>query len=229
MYEQAKDNFQTQLVTVKALEEELKFIGLNPTKLSPETISKNINIYSPISGFVTAVNVNIGKYVTPSDILFELVDPSDIHLTLSVFEKDINKLSIGQKLFAHTNVNPEKQYVCEIILISKQLSPQNATEVHCHFEEYDSSLLPGMFINAEVELSDNKAYTLPDEAVVRFESKQYVFVVAGKNQFKMVEVETGSSENSYTEVNLPKEYLNRDFVTKGAYNLLMVLKNTEEE
>ena len=101
--------------------------------------------------------------------------------------------------------------------------------MHCHFEEYDSSLLPGMFINAEVELSDNKAYTLPDEAVVRFESKQYVFVVAGKNQFKMVEVETGSSENSYTEVNLPKEYLNRDFVTKGAYNLLMVLKNTEEE
>jgi cobalt-zinc-cadmium efflux system membrane fusion protein len=37
------------------------------------------------------VNVNIGKYVTPSDILFEIVNPSDIHLALTVFEKILIK------------------------------------------------------------------------------------------------------------------------------------------
>jgi cobalt-zinc-cadmium efflux system membrane fusion protein len=52
-------------------------------------------MYSPINGYVLKVNVNRGKYVTPSDILFEIVNPSDIHLAVTVFEKDINKMAIN--------------------------------------------------------------------------------------------------------------------------------------
>src|SRR5690606_15755748 len=62
VYEQAKTNYQTQLVLIKSLQEKLKLIGLNPHNVSTGTISKSINIYSPISGFVSAVNVNVGKY-----------------------------------------------------------------------------------------------------------------------------------------------------------------------
>ncbi len=228
-FEQAKANYQTQLVLIKSLEEKLKLIGLNPQKLTADNISNSINIYSPITGFVSAVNVNIGKYVNPSDVLFELVNPSDIHLTLSVFEKDINKLSIGQKLFAYTNTNPNKKYSCEIILISKNLSNQSSAEVHCHFEQYDKTLLPGMFMNAEIELSGNNANALPNEAIVRFENKQYVFVANGNNQFEMHEVQTGSSENGFTEIIGTENLFNQTFVTKGAYNLLMALKNTTDE
>jgi membrane fusion protein, heavy metal efflux system len=49
-------------------------------------------VYSPVSGFVSPVKVNIGKYVTPVDVLFELVNQSDIHLALDVFEKDLDIL-----------------------------------------------------------------------------------------------------------------------------------------
>ena len=84
-------------------------------------------------GIVTKVNVNIGKYVNPSDVLFEIVNPSDIHLALTVFEKDVNKLSVGQQLVAYTNNNPSKKYPCEIILIGKDFSSDKAIEVHCHF------------------------------------------------------------------------------------------------
>jgi len=65
-------------------------------------------VYSPINGFVSTVNVNIGKYVTASDVLFELVNPTDIHLALTVYEKDLNRLFIGQKLAAYSNNQPEK-------------------------------------------------------------------------------------------------------------------------
>lgn len=40
--------------------------------------------------------------------MFELVNPSNIHLVLTVFEKDINKLSIGQNLYAYSNNNTDK-------------------------------------------------------------------------------------------------------------------------
>ncbi len=134
VFEQTKAAYQTQNILVKSLEQKIKLIGINPNKIGANSISRSINIYSPINGFVSAVNVNIGKYVNPSDVLFELVNPSDIHLALTVFEKDINKLFIGQKLAAYTNNQPEKKYPCTIILISKNLSGERAAEVHCHFD-----------------------------------------------------------------------------------------------
>ena len=229
VFEQVKATYHTQQILIKALEEKLKLIGLNPQKISTATISKNINIYSPISGFVTAVNVNIGKYLNPSDVLFELVDPTDIHLNLAVFEKDVNKLSIGQKLFAYSNNNPDKKYLCDIILISKNLNNENFAEVHCHFEKYSEVLLPGMFMNAEIETKSTLSNALPNEAIVRFENKQYVFIQTNDKTYKMIEVQTGNTENGLTEIIIAEKYIKETFVLKGAYNLLMSLKNIGEE
>ena len=229
VFEQVRTNYQTQLVLLKSLEEKLKLIGLNPQRISAGTISKSINIYSPISGFVSAVNVNIGKYVTPSDILFELVNPNDIHLNLTVFEKDINKLAVGQKLLAYSNSHPQTKYPLEVILISKNISGQNAAEVHCQFKQYDNGLLPGMFMNAEIEVSTHNANVLPEEAIVRFENKHYVFVEKGKQTFEMKEVQTGNAENNLVEIINAEQFDNENIVVKNAYTLLMALKNESEE
>lgn len=228
-FELAKANFQSQLILIKSLEAKLKLIGLNPQKVIANNISKSINVYSSINGFVSAVNVNIGKYVNPTDVLFELVNPDDIHLALTVFEKDINKLSIGQKIWAYSNANPNKKYSGEIILISRSLSPQNATEVHCHFDRYDNSLLPGMFMNADVEITGVETQALPEDAFVRFENKNYVFISKENRQFEMTEVQIGDSENGFIPVTNPEIIKGKKLVLKGAYNLLMALKNSAEE
>lgn len=229
VFEQTKSVYQTQNILIKSLEQKLLLIGLNPNKITANNISKNINIYSPVTGFVSSVKVNIGKYVNPSDVMFELVNPADIHLTLSVFEKDINKLSIGQKLVAYSNGNPKQKYPCEIILISKNLSDQNSTEVHCHFELYDKKLLPGTFMNAEIMIAGNSATVIADDAIVRYDNKQYIFIAKGNNVFAMQEIQTGNSENGFTEILNANELTNQMVVTKGAYNLLMASKNTNDE
>ncbi|WP_407503302.1 efflux RND transporter periplasmic adaptor subunit [Elizabethkingia miricola] len=227
VYEQTKSNYQTQNVLVKSLEQKLRLIGINPSGLTPNNISKTINIYSPINGFVSAINVNIGKYVNPTEVLFELVNPTDIHLALNVYEKDIDKLSIGQKVLAYTNTNPDKKYTTKIILISKNISSDNTVEVHCHFENYDKELIPGMYMNADIEAQTSNSSSLPNDAIVRFENKNYIFEMKGKNKFEMKEVKTGISENGYTEI-LETDLDRKQFATKGAYNLLMTLKNTED-
>ncbi len=229
VFEQSKAAFEAQDILLNALIQKLKLIGLNPTLLSASSISKSINILSPIDGFVSVVNVNIGKYVTPSDVLFELVNPEDIHLSLTVFDKDIDKLRIGQKLHAYTNNNPDKKYLCEIILISKNVTNDNATIVHCHFEQYDKSLLPGMFMNADVEISAKINSALPDEAIVRYHSKQYVFIDKGNFTYNMIEVHPGNSEAGYTEALIEGSSGIEKIVVKGAYQLLMALKNSSDE
>jgi cobalt-zinc-cadmium efflux system membrane fusion protein len=190
-----------------------------------------VNVYSSIDGFVSKVNVNIGKYVNPSDVLFELINPSDIHLNLKVFEKDLDKLSIGQKLVAFNNNQPDKKHPCEIILISQELSVDRSAEVHCHFEDYDKTLLPGMYMNAEVEIKMNNTESINDEAIVGHEGKDFIFISKGKNQFEMLEIKKGSTETNFTEVITldGKDLSGFEVVIKGAYSLLMQLKNTSEE
>lgn len=227
VYQQAQAEYNSLSVMVQSYGEKLKFAGINPNSVSTKSISKSINIYSPISGFISKVNVNIGKYVNPSDILFEIVNPTDIHLALTVFEKDINRLAIGQSLFAYTNTNPEKKYPCKNILIGKDFSENRSTEMHCHFINYDKELLPGMYMNAEVELKSQMSNVLPSEAIISYETKNYVFIAKGNKQYEMKEVETGNTENGFTEI-ISNDLKNKNIVVKGAYSLLMKMKNVEE-
>ena len=228
--QQSEADYNTQKIMVKAISEKLKLIHLNPDNLSEQTISRSIKIYSPISGFVKHVNVNIGKYVMPSEVLFELVNPEDIHLNLKIFEKDLNKLSIGQKVMAFTNEQPTVKYPCEIILISKDLKADRSAEVHCHFEKYDKTLLPGMYMNAEIALHSGLSKVLPSDAIVSFENKQYAFIAVSANEFKMMEVQIGNTENGFTEIESDViSFNNSKMVVSGAYSLLMQLKNQEEK
>ena len=229
--QQTEADYRTQQATVRGLYERLRLININPDRLSAGSISRSINIYSPISGFVSKVNVSMGKYVTPSDILFEIINPNSIHLALNVYEKDLSKLKIGQKVLAYTNSNLTKKYNCKILLINKDVSADRSAEVHCHFEQWDKDLVPGMFINAEIEQSNYQAYVLPEEAIVNYEKANYVFIAKGNNQFEMIPVETGITQNGLVEIKprTNNDLLKNNFVTKGAYNLLMKLKNTEDE
>ncbi|MFN8117004.1 MAG: efflux RND transporter periplasmic adaptor subunit [Bacteroidia bacterium] len=231
VFQQTEMDYKTQKITLNALAEKLRLININPETLNESNLSRSINVYSSIDGFVSKVNVNIGKYVNPSDVLFELINPEDIHLNLTVFEKDLDKLSIGQKLLAYNNNQPDKKHPCEIILISQDLSADRGAEVHCHFEDYDKTLLPGMYMNAEVEIKQNNATAINDEAIVSHEGKDFIFISKNKLQFELVEIKKGGSENGFTEViSLDgKDFSNFNIVTKGAYSLLMQLKNKSEE
>lgn len=230
VFQQAEAEYRSQQVLVTSLAEKLQLIGINVRNISAAKISRSVNIYSPISGFVSKVNVNIGKYVSPTEVLFELVNPTDIHLALKVYEKDLAKLYIGQKLVAYTNNEPEKKHDAEILLIGRDLSADRNADVHCHFENYDKTLVPGTYMNAEIQVKNTQAYAIANEAIVQFEGKQYIYKVIGNSRFEMTPVNTGESENGFTEIVSPTKDMtsNAVFVTQGAYSLLMMMKNKAE-
>lgn len=226
--QQAQTEANTQRILMNSIAQQLRLVNINPASVSSGRITRSTNVYSPISGFVTKVNANIGKYISPSEVMFELVNPNDIHLNLKVFERDVRKLYIGQKLVAHTNTNPEKKYHCEIILINKDVTADGTTEVHCHFFNYDPSLIPGTYMNAEVQLDTRTVKAVPDDAIVTFEGNQYIFEQIGDKKFEMKEVNLGNKEYAYTALLNADSLIGKKIVVQGAYALLMKLKNIEE-
>lgn len=229
VFQQAKAEMETERILMNALARKLEVIGIAPQKLNADNISKTVPILSPINGFVSKVNVNVGKYTAPTDMLFELVDPKDIHLALSVFERDLNALSVGQQVTAYANADPAKKFTAEIILIGKSLTDDRMAEVHCHFGEYSASLVPGMFMNGEVSIERKKALAVPEDAVVRWENKSFVFVERESGNFEMVEIEPGAVSGGFQQINGAGIDAGSKVVIRNAYSLLMKMKNTDGE
>lgn len=229
-FQQSLEAKESAAVTLKSLAEKLRIIGLDPNALAEQSISRELPVRAPITGFVSAVNVNVGKYVNPTDVLFELVNPDDIHLSLNVFERDVESLFLGQKVIAFSNNHPDRKYPCEIILIGKKVGEERSINVHCHFEKYDNSLVPGTYMNATILGREREVLVLPDDAVVHDGNNHFLFVKETSGAFRMVKAEAGISANGFTEiVSVEGASLENDeFVNQGSYTLWMKLHSVEE-
>ena len=227
--QKAFNESQNQNIMMKGIAQKLTAMGINPSSLNANNIRRTFAVTSPISGYISTVNVNIGQFVSPMEKMFDIINTGDIHLVLKVFEKDLNKISGGQKVYAYTNQNPKKKYEARVSIIGKDFSADRSVLVYCRFVDKDASLIPGTFMNAEMEADSEEGIVIPDDAVVTWEEKQYVFEETKPKTYKMFPVEIGNAENGFTELlNFKEENKSKKFVTKGAYQLLMALKNVEE-
>ena len=130
---------------------------------------------------------------------------------------------------AYTN-SSNKKYKCEIILIGKDINSDRTVDVHCHFSEYDKSLVPGLFMNATINVSKRDAFLVDEDAIVGFEGKTYLFSKIDKNLFRMHQVEILERNNGVVGIDKKNiEFVDKQIVKNGAYALLMAMKNSGEE
>lgn len=228
-------NYKSLKAQVNAINQKLSLIGINASQLKEDNISSTVSVPSPISGYIKAVNVNIGKFVAPEDVMFEIVNTSNLTIELTLFEKDINKVAIGQKLGFSLSNEDLKQYVAVITQVGKSISDDRTIKVYASVSHPSDKILPGMFVNALIETSTNPVDALPSEAIVQFDEKDYIFVFEREKEenglpfteFKIVEVKKGITDNGFTEVILPEGFDSKTIrvVIKGAYNLMAAKKN----
>lgn len=233
-YQQAASELKMLRARLAGLKERIRTAGIDLATLDKGTIVNNASLRSPISGSVTSVNINMGKYVNPTDVMFEIVDTDHLHVELAVFEQDIPKIKLGQLVRFTVSNNPAKEDLAKVYLINQKINEDRTVRVHCHLEKDDHGLLPQNFVKAIVETGASPVNALPENAIVGFEGKFYVFKketnYPAKRRFEMIEIAKGISENGYTEVKLPAETDDKaQFVVRGAYSLLSALKNSESE
>jgi membrane fusion protein, heavy metal efflux system len=234
-YQMATAEFKGLQSKVFALEQKLKMIGIDAKRLEVDKITSSIPVLSPISGYVKVVNVNVGKFVNPTDVIVEIVNTQNMTLELTVFEKDIDQVSIGQKISFILPDKPENKLSAVIYQVGKALNEDKTIKVYATIEKENRNLLPGMYVNATIDTKNDSVTVLPNEAVLSFEDKNYIFIFSEKKKegdkfvtlFKIIEVNKGVSENGFTEVIFPKNFVAEPnkIVIKGAYNLLSALKN----
>src|SRR5690606_25866960 len=92
----AESQLRTLQTQRASLAKQLQMMDINPGSVSPKNLSSSMTIKAPISGKIASVLVDIGSYVDVSYSIVEMVDNSNLHLDLDVFEKDLPKIKNGQ-------------------------------------------------------------------------------------------------------------------------------------
>jgi len=235
--QQVTTEYKNLRAQVRSYEQKLSLIGIQSSKLKEEEISSSILLRSPISGYITTVNINLGKYITSSDVLFEIVNTDKLVLKLTLFEKDARKVSKGQKIRFFIN-NETEQHEAIITQTGQSVNADKTYSVYASVAGKCKNVLPGMYVNALIETSGKQVLSLPTESVISFEDKDYIFIFEKNKQeggqpfteYRMIEVRKGVSDNGFIEVLLPEDFnwKKSKVVVKGAYNLLAAKKNAGE-
>lgn len=233
LFQQAEAAYNESLATLNASKSMLRLIGINISTVENNQIISNVPVIAPINGYIQRINMNIGKFVAPEQIMFEIVDNAFLHLGLEVFEKDIDKAKIGQKISFSLASNPDKIYEAKIYALDKSFNKNTrSVKVHAKIVGNHEGLIEGMFVEARIITKNKEVNALPDEAFVSEKGLDYVFIQKKKNveniEFEKTQVNKGISDLGFSEV-LFKEKLpkNSIIVTKGAYYLNAELQKSE--
>lgn len=239
------------------LAQQIQLMGINPSSIGKGKLISVLAVKSPISGIVSNVPVKMGSYVDISTVVADIVDNSQLHLDLSVYEKDLPQLKDNQTIHFTLTNNPGKEYDAQIFSLGSSFEGESkAIAVHAKVLGDKTGLIDGMNVTAIISLAKAHVPAIPSDAIVNSNGQDFIFRVvphqkeeekninnqaakqdeAGQHNadsslaFEMVPVVKGTTEVGYTQITLLKEIPNNaKVVTKGAFFVMAKLNNTGEE
>jgi len=227
VFQRTKSEYEIEKARFNSLQRQLSVLHINPGS-APTAI---VPIVAPISGFVTEINIKIGSNADSGKPLVSIVDNSMLHVDLLVYEKDLHKVKTGQNVrFVLTNQD-NSEIMGKIFSVGKAFENETkSVAVHADITNDKQKLIPGMYVNALIDIGLNKVNALPLEAIVKADGKEFVFVLeeghekeskpneAKSYHFQRIEVKTGTAQLGYVQVAVLQPIANdAKIVLKGAY------------
>lgn len=227
--EEAKAELNLLQIKKRGLEEKLRLIDINPNQVSLNNIKRSLTITSPASGIVTEIYANRGKYVSSSEPILEIIQTGTPMLNIKAFENNLPFLKIGQELQAFTNADVNEKVTAKIVSISQHVNEDGSVDVLAKIVNANQlKFTTNMYFNIELTSESTLADLLPEDSVVHFEGNDYVFEVNSRNNFELIPVKTATKSNGKVQITT-KLNVTKQYVGKGAYAILMAMKNSAEE
>ena len=231
VFQKAKAEYDVEVSKQQSLLRQLQLLNINPNG----SISSSVAVKAPISGYITEIYIKIGSTVEPGKSLMSIVDNSKLHLDLLVYEKDLNKVKPGQTVrFMLTNQGND-EITGTIFNVGKAFeSNTKSVAVHADISNEDQKLIPGMYVNALIDIESNETDALPLEAIIKADGREFIFILedmiaeeksADGNivkekefHFQRIEVKSGTSQLGFVQVTLLQEIpKDAQIVLSGAY------------
>ncbi len=251
VFQKTKSEFEVEKARFSSLKQQLAVLNLN----AGNNTSSIMPIVAPISGFITEINIKIGSNAEVGKPLLSIVDNSQLHVDLLVYEKDLQKVKPGQNIrFVLTNQD-NTEINGKVFNVGKAFENETkSVAVHADISNKSQTLIPGMYVNALIDVGARNVQALPVDAVVKADGREFIFILEEGNEeeshdekeghshedgdahehegktfhFQRIEVKTGTSQLGFVQVSvLHKIEENAKIVLKGAYYIQSHLVKNE--
>jgi len=249
----AESELKTLRTRKSSVQQQIQLMGINSATLNSGKLVSVLSIRSPINGIISNVVVKIGSYVDVSTAVAEIVDNSQLHLDLFIYEKDLPKLKNNQTIHFTLTNNPGKEYDAQIYSLGSSFEGESkAVTVHARVQGDKTGLIDGMNITAVISLQTATVSAVPSDAIVTSQSQDYIFIQSEEHAetehkedslkhdekkehkesgivFEKIPVAKGTTDVGYTEITLLKEIpATARVVVKGAFFILAKMTNAGE-
>lgn len=174
VFQRTKSDFEIEKARFSSLQKQLSILNLGSGRGS----APSMPVVASISGSVTEVNVKIGSNAEVGKPLFNIVDNSKLHVDLLVYEKDLQKVKAGQSIrFTLTNQD-NTEIKGKVFNVSQSFeNDTKSVAVHADITNNSHALIPGMYVNALIDVGTKEVQALPIDAIVKADGREFIFVL----------------------------------------------------
>lgn len=204
-YLAAEAELRVAKATLEACEKKLHLLGFSEEDIKKITTSHSINptitLYSPVKGRIIEIKVVPGEMVDQTKDMLVILDPRILWVDAEIFEKDIARVKLGQKVEITVPAYPEKIFTGKVIYIGDVLKEETRTiTVRTEVDNPGLLLKPGMFATLKINLNGERpVLAIPEAAVCDQDGEKFVFVPRGED-FELRKVVVGSRQDGFYEV-----------------------------
>ncbi len=225
-YLKAESEYRSANGMYQSLKKKLQLLNISPEQVRKGNLTSTITLFAPIAGDVTVMNANVGMFMSPSDVILEIVDTNHLHIELAVFEKDILKVKMGQSIDFTVPQASNEIFKAKVVLVGKSIEGNDRTiMIHGHLDkEIKQRLLTGMFVEATILTDSKKGFGIPNDALITEDDKNYVLLLKstlnGAYVFEKVPVTIGEKSIAEVEI-ITNKRINKDakILIKGVFDI----------
>ena len=225
--QQAQKDFKVAQASVIGIGRQLQQMGISTKAVAGGKFTTVFPVHAPISGTVSQLTASLGSYADMQTPLMKIRDNAAVEADLNVFERDLGKIKVGNRVVLALTNQPGVKVSGTIYGLNQYFNDgTKAVAAHVRLDKTNSArLFDGMYVQGSIATGRQMCNALPSDAIVTTDGKKYVFLLnsapkAGKYSFSRHEIETGVSQDGYTEIS-PCEHMTkgRKVVVDNAFYL----------
>ena len=150
--QQSKAEYLSMHSRLSAAASRLKTLGVNPASVKLNGIQPYLLVKAPINGFVTNLNVNLGKYLDAGEPICDVINKSQPLIQLTVYERELNLMRVGRPVEFRVNGMGKKTFNAQIVSIDQSVDAKDySIKVYAKVMVSNSDFRPGMYIRAKLK------------------------------------------------------------------------------
>ena len=218
----AESEYKAALVQYNSLKMKIISIGFSPNNVENGQFYSSYTLKAPIEGYVSNLQGVIGQNVSLENNLLDIINPELFQIKLFVFPDQISNIQKRQRVRINLKLEQDPLYA-EIKTVGNEVDEvSKAIVCYATYTDQPKTLIvSNMFVDAEVILQTDTVLAVPKSAVIKSDTKHYVFVLENelddKYLLKKQEITIGREDKDFFEIiNSPIQGL---IITKNVYHL----------